>query len=333
MFSTLKKSLGVCTLIEHAGVRQIMIVYSDDREYADQILPSREQWVPYDKKKAGANLHRLKKRLFPAGTVHTRVNDMHGRWTHALIVKRAPSSHFDHLVDLSQKDIELPNGTLCLAGSGRKFHGQRQRSWSAIKGNIHLALYLAPHRVIKRFHTGFPILAAVSLIDALDAIAALKGRAQIKWINDILIEGAKIAGFLIHTQSMENTVLSAILGIGLNVEKTPRIKTDRYVPKVSSLMCYVQKNSAFTQEQVLSRLLLSLDNNYTLLLHGQYEKLMARYKERSVVIGHNVVVMSDSPGKKSRQVARGTVVDIGENLELVLKDHPEPITSGRLILI
>jgi hypothetical protein len=60
---------------------------------------------------------------------------------------------------------------------------------------------------------------------------------------------------------------------------------------------------------------------------------MARYKERSVVIGHNVVVMSDSPGKKPRQVARGTVVDIGENLELVLKDHPEPITSGRLILI
>jgi BirA family biotin operon repressor/biotin-[acetyl-CoA-carboxylase] ligase len=258
---------------------------------------------------------------------------MHGRWTHALIVKRALSSHFDHLVDLSQKDIELPDGTLCLARSGRKFHGQRRRAWSTLAGNIHLALYLAPNRVIKRYHTGFPILAAVSLIDALDAITALKGRAKIKWVNDILIDGAKIAGFLVHTQSMENTVLSAILGIGLNVEKTPRIKTDPYVPKVSSLMSYVQENSILTQEQVLSQLLLSLDKNYTLLLDGHYETLINRYRERSVVIGRNVVVMSDSPSKKSCQVASGTVIDIGENLELVIKDHPEPITSGRLILI
>jgi BirA family biotin operon repressor/biotin-[acetyl-CoA-carboxylase] ligase len=233
---------------------------------------------------------------------------------------------------MSQKDITLPDGTLCLAGSGRKFHGQRQRPWAALEGNIHLALYLAPHRVIKRFHSGFPILAAVSLVDALDAVTPLKDRAKIKWINDILIDGAKIAGFLVHTQSMENSVLSAILGIGLNVEKIPRIRTDPFVPKVSSLRNFVPDDSVLTQEKVLLELLRSLDKNYQLLLEGNYETLLNSYRERSLVIGRQVRVLSDSPSKKSHEIASGTVIAISENLELIIKGHPKPVTSGRLIL-
>ena len=86
------------------------------------------------------------------------------------------------------------------------------------------------------------------------------------------------------------------------------------------------------QEKVLFQLLHSLDENYQLLLDGHYETLLNRYRERSIVIGHQVTVMSDSPGKKSYQVASGKVIEIGENLELILRGHPKPITSGRLIL-
>jgi BirA family biotin operon repressor/biotin-[acetyl-CoA-carboxylase] ligase len=328
----LKKPIDVCTLIEPVKERLTMMIHSDDRSYADQHLSSQGRWVRYDQRSAGAGLHRLKKRLFPGRTVYTKECDTYGRWRHAFIVKSAPSSHFDHLVDLSQENIDLPDGTICLAGSGRQFHGQSQRPWSALEGNIHLALYIAPHRVIKRFHTGFPILAAVSLIEALDAISPLKDRAVIKWVNDILIDGAKIAGFLVHTQSMENTVLSAILGIGLNVEKTPRIKTDPFVPKVSSLMHFLPERSGSDKEAILLHLLRSLDKNYKLLLDGQYKKLLHRYRERSIVIGQHVKVMSDNPRKKSHLIASGLVIDIGENLELLLEGHPEPVKSGRLIL-
>ena len=309
-----------------------MIVYSNDRDYADQIFSDRGQWMAYDEKTAGSALHRLKKRLFPTGAVYTRVYDTHGRWMHAFLVKHASSSHFDHLVELSQRDIELPDRTFCLAGSGRKFHGQRRRPWSALEGNIHLALYLTPQQIIKRFHTGFPILAAVSIIDALDVITPLKGRAKIKWVNDILIDGAKIAGFLVHTQSMEDTVVSVILGIGVNVEKTPRIKTDAFVPKVSSLRSVIPEDSALDKNKVLFELLRSLDKNYNLLLDGQYKALLDSYRERSIVIGHRVKVLPDTPFKKPHEVASGTVIAIGEDLELILKGRSKPVTSGRLIL-
>jgi biotin-[acetyl-CoA-carboxylase] ligase BirA-like protein len=309
-----------------------MIIYTDDRDYAEQILPGMEPWTSQDTSDVDSNLQNLKKRLFPTGTVHTRARDKHGRWTLALVVKHASSSHFDHLVGLSQKDVKLPDGTLCLAGSGLKFHGQRKRPWSALEGNIHLAVYLSPHRSIKNFHSGFPILAAVSLIDALDAFKSLKDRAKIKWVNDILIDGAKVAGFLVHTQSVEDTVLTAILGIGLNVEKTPRIKTDPFVPNVGALRNFIQEESALNIEKVLFQLLHSLEKNYDLLLNGQYYMLLESYRERSLVIGHQVKILSDNPSKKSREIASGTVVGVGENLELILKGHHKPVTSGRLIL-
>ena len=176
------------------------------------------------------------------------------------------------------------------------------------------------------------VLAAISLIETLDTITPLKGRAKIKWVNDILINGAKIAGFLAHTQSMEDTVVSAILGIGLNVERAPRIKTDDFVPKASSLRSVIPENSALDKNKVLFELLRLLDRNYRLLLDGHYKTLLDSYRERSIVIGQQVKVVSDTPYKKSTEIASGTVIAIGENLELILKGRSKPITSGRLIL-
>lgn len=309
-----------------------MIIFTDDREYAEHILPAQEQWVSVNLDAAGPNLLKLISRLYPSKVMYTREIRREMRWVYVLAVKHASSSHFDHLIELSQKDVELPDGTLCLAGSGCKFHGLRHRRWSAVEGNIHLAVSLSPHRIIKNFHTGFPVLVAVSLIDALDAFKALHGRAGIKWVNDILIDGAKVAGFLVHTQSVEDTILTAILGIGLNVEKTPRIQPDSFVPEVASLRNFVQDEFALNQERVFFQLLNSLDKNYDLLLSGRYSTLLKSYKERSLVIGHHVKVMSDAPSKTSKEIASGIVVDIGMNLELFLKGRKKPITSGRLIL-
>lgn len=309
-----------------------MNIYTDDSEYAEHVLPGSGQWVLYSARDVSSGLRRLIDRLFFAKTVHTRVCQSHGRWTHALVAKHTTSSQYDDLVELSQRNVQLPDGTLCIAGSGLGFHGQKKRPWAALEGNIHMAVYLSPRRDIENYHAGFPVLAAVSLIDALDAFEALKDRPQIKWVNDILIEGAKVAGFLVHTQSIEQTVLTAILGIGLNVEKTPVIKNDPIVPKTACLRSFVKDDVSMNQEKVMSQLLRSLDKNYDLLLSGRYESLLDAYRERSLVIDREVKIMSDTPNQNPKEIASGMVVDIGKNLELMLKGHTKPVTSGRLIL-
>ena len=104
------------------------------------------------------------------------------------------------------------------------------------------------------------------------------------------------------------------------------------MPEVASLRNFVQDEFALNQERVFFQLLNSLDKNYDLLLSGRYSTLLKSYKERSLVIGHHVKVMSDAPSKTSKEIASGIVVDIGMNLELFLKGRKKPITSGRLIL-
>jgi len=101
---------------------------------------------------------------------------------------------------------------------------------------------------------------------------------------------------------------------------------------VACLRDFDQNNSSIDQEKVLFQLLKSLDKNYDLLLSGKYGVLLKSYIERSQVIGHHVQVMSDTARKESQEIASGTVVGIGENLELILKDHSKPVTTGRLIL-
>jgi BirA family biotin operon repressor/biotin-[acetyl-CoA-carboxylase] ligase len=309
-----------------------MIIYTDHKEYAESILPTHGDWVPVDYSTVDPNLIELMKELYCEKSVYKRSSRRKGRWSYGFIVKKAPSSHFDLLIQLSQQNVELPDGIICHAGSGQKFHGQRGRPWEAPEGNIHLSVYLAPKKKIKGFHIGFPVLAAVSLIDTLDALKGLEGRAKIKWVNDVLIDGAKVAGFLVHTLSSENTVLAAILGIGLNVEKTPRVKPDPFVPKVGSLRSFVQDPSISNRKNVLPLLLQCLDKNYRGMLEGKYKELLESYRKRSLVIDQSVKILSDIPGKGYKEIASGVVKDIGDNLELILKGEKKSVTKGRLIL-
>ena len=309
-----------------------MIVFTDHQEYAESILPSQGNWAPVDYSTTDPSLSQLVKELYREKPVFKSLSRSEGRWSYGFIAKKAPMSHFDHLIRLSQRNVELPDGIVCLAGSGQGFHGQRGRPWAAPEGNIHLSVYFAPKQKIKGYHIGFPVLAAVSLIDTLDAMEGLEGRAKIKWVNDVLIDGAKVAGFLVHTQSSEDRVIAVILGIGLNVEKTPRVQRDPFIPKIGSLRNFVQDSSIVNRKKVLTKLLQCLDKNYNRLLEGKYKKLLDSYRKRSLVIGQRVRILPDTPEEGQEEIASGIVKDIGENLELFLEGEKKPVTKGRLIL-
>jgi len=272
-------------------------------------------------------------RLYGDKSVYRSASRVPGRWQYAFFVKSAPSSHFDLLVELSQGGFPLPEGILCIAGSGRHFHGQKGRPWTAQEGNIHLSIYFSPGKKIDHYHAGLPVLSAVSIVQTIDTIEDLKGLAKIKWVNDVQIQGAKVAGFLVHTHSVQDRITSVILGIGLNVEKTPHVTSDDFVPKVGSLKEFLPSHSAVSRKKILEHLLESLDKNYALLLDGQYKKLLDFYRKRSLVIGREVQIFSDIPNKKHLSISSGTVEQIGNNLELWMEGQKKPVTDGRLVLI
>lgn len=96
-----------------------------------------------------------------------------------------------------------PHGTLVTAGEQRAGRGRQGRTWSAPPGHA-----LLMSLVLREWPALLTIAAAV-------AVADVAGRAAtIKWPNDVLLDGRKLAGILAEGRPQEGW---AVLGIGLNV--------------------------------------------------------------------------------------------------------------------
>jgi biotin-(acetyl-CoA carboxylase) ligase len=201
-----------------------------------------------------------------------------------------------------------------------------------LEGNIHLSAFLAPGQKVDHFGVGFTILSAVSVVETIDFMEGLEKKASIKWVNDILIANAKVSGVLAHTQSQGEIVTSAVLGIGINVESTPHVERDPFVPGVASLRDFVPSSNKCNQRLVFNKLAPCLDRNYRLLLSGEYLRLLDFYRQRSQVIGREVSVYPDLGGVTSEELVSGRVISIGENLELYLEGVKTPVSKGRLVL-
>ncbi|MEK6756059.1 MAG: biotin--[acetyl-CoA-carboxylase] ligase [Bacteroidota bacterium] len=253
-------------------------------------------------------------------------------WRHIFLIEFSVGSQFDILLELSRASVPPPSGVVCVAGAGNSFHGFKDRPWVTMRGNLHMSVFLSPKIPIPRFDVGFMILATVSVIQTLDSFNGLRRRAMIRWVNDIVFDDAKVGGVLVATHSSGDIVTGAILGIGLNVETTPRVEPTPFVPQVSSLRDLVPPGGAPSRSEVLSRLLHLLDQNYHLLISGGHERLLDFYRTRSLVIGKEVHVFANTTDGKGMEMVRGRVKSIGDNLELIIDCVDTPIRKGRIVL-
>ena len=112
--------------------------------------------------------------------------------------------------NLRARDLALagaPHGTLVTAGEQSAGRGRQGRSWTAPAGRA-----LLMSLVVRSPPKLLPLVAAVAVADTVgDA-------AQIKWPNDVLVEGRKVAGILVEGRPVEGW---AVIGIGLNVAVRP----------------------------------------------------------------------------------------------------------------
>ncbi len=308
-----------------------MAVYTRNPRYAGKVLPEEvvRRLAPVDGSLQG--VRPLLDSIFSGGgtLLDTAWEDLP---FDLLVTEFSPHSQYDKLIELSRDRSDLPERVACLAGSGREFHGFKGRSWAAVPGNLHLAVHLAPNRPIEGFEVAFTALAALSVVEAIDELDGLSSRPMIKWVNDILMGDAKVAGILAYTQSRDTTVSSAVLGFGLNVETTPNVEPTPFVPAVASLRDFLPEGVPDAQGRVLQALLLALDRNYDTLLAEGATSLVERYRDRSMVIGAEVTICTEASDKTLKLVDRGRVMGLGNRLELILDGRAAPITGGRLIM-
>jgi BirA family biotin operon repressor/biotin-[acetyl-CoA-carboxylase] ligase len=100
-----------------------------------------------------------------------------------------------------------PHGMLVTAGEQRAGRGRQGRTWSAPAGRALLASL-----VLRDAPALLALASAVAVADVVSASAGVE--AAIKWPNDVLLDGRKVAGILAEGRPQEGWV---VLGIGINV--------------------------------------------------------------------------------------------------------------------
>jgi BirA family transcriptional regulator, biotin operon repressor / biotin---[acetyl-CoA-carboxylase] ligase len=304
-------------------------VYTDDPAWAASLLPAAARFETCPD--TGPGLRPLLHAFFAEPPVRAASPDA-GLWRPLLVSGHARGSQYERLIRLARAGVALPHGLACVARSGTGLQGFHGRGWAAAPGNIHLSVHLAPGREIPRFESVFMALAAVAVVETIDAVAGLAGRARIRWVNDVLIDGAKVAGVLAHTQTRGATVTSVVLGIGLNVETRPEVRPTPFVPRAAALRGFVPSDPPPALREVLWLLLRRLEANYRRLLADGYGPIVERYRGRSEVLGREVFVSADTPDEVPHLLAAGRVARIGDGLELHLEGRAQPVTRGRLLL-
>jgi BirA family biotin operon repressor/biotin-[acetyl-CoA-carboxylase] ligase len=107
-----------------------------------------------------------------------------------------------------------------VAARQTKGRGRLGRSWSSLEGNLHASFLLSgfdPPAIAPQL--GF--VAGVATISALIATTGAAGRLALKWPNDVLLDGAKLAGILLEGVQAAGAGFACVIGIGVNCAASP----------------------------------------------------------------------------------------------------------------
>lgn len=205
-----------------------------------------------------------------------------------------------------------PDGAALVAEEQTAGRGRRGRAWSAPRGAAILCSLIL--RVPLPAARLFYLNAAVSLGLARAVEQQTGLTTLVKWPNDLLIEGRKVAGVLSTTQLRDGTLEFAVCGFGLNVNLRAHElpDTDAEAPPATSLA--VELGREVDKVELLRQTLHAVDSAYHLLWHERFDEVFEGWVDRLAGRGERVrVVTSD------RQVRRGILAGVDRDGALILR--------------
>ncbi len=171
------------------------------------------------------------------------------------------------------KNVNQPEGTIVYTHNQTKGRGQRGNSWISQPGqNLALSIILKPHFLpLKNLHFLY-IVGALAVHDVMTHILS-NGQfdIKIKWPNDILVNGKKIAGIL-NENVLQNTKLNyCVIGIGVNINQTD-FSTVTTATSLSLLT-----SAAYHLKDIISKLCIAFEKYYLILMKESYDQLLDMY--------------------------------------------------------
>jgi len=217
-----------------------------------------------------------------------------------------------------------PEGTLVVADSQSRGRGRRGRTWfSPPNAGIYASLILRPS-IPASEATQLTFLTAVASAEALIHVTHVD--AHIKWPNDLLVKGKKIAGILTEIQSEQGSLAYAVVGIGMNVH-TPFFPDDLGETATSVL---IETGRQFSRTGILREYLKRQEQWLREWQAFGFDPVLRRWKGMAETIGRRIrVEMPD-------QTWEGRAVDVDPQGVLLLNDsngETHRIVAGDVVLL
>ena len=206
--------------------------------------------------------------------------------------------------------FRLTNGALLLAERQTAGRGRAGRSWvSPPDVNLYFTIILTPAPDAVRSLAYVTPLAVAHAIEEVTRGKGAELRPELKWPNDVLIEGKKVAGVLIETTSAADGRLVALVGVGVNVN----LDSGSY-EEIRDIAVSLKDALGFAIPR--EELLAAICNHFEELYEAAAGGLMAPFEEwrdRLVNLGRPVV--ASGAGER----IEGTAVDVAADGALIIE--------------
>ena len=188
-------------------------------------------------------------------------------------------------LELAEK---APEGTVVLADSQNKGRGRLGRIWISPPGvNIYMSVILKPP-IRTRDSSLITIMSSVACATALKNATGM--RITTKWPNDLMINNKKVGGILTELKSQKQTVTSAIVGIGINVNVDVREFPEEVKQKATSLQN--RAGVSYPREPIVAEILNELDRWYKTLITLEKETILRAWENLTSTIGREVMIVT-----------------------------------------
>lgn len=174
----------------------------------------------------------------------------------------------------------ISEGTVIVTGEQGRGRGRMRRDWLTPYGNIALSIVLYPDVETLPY---LIMMASVAVCRSIESVTGL--RPGIKWPNDVLINGKKVGGILIENELPHQGNVTAIVGIGINVELKPESFRD-----IAETATGLEQEAGVcvSRSEVIVKLLEAFDEMYD--PGRDRAAAYADWKTRLVTLGEEVTV-------------------------------------------
>lgn len=202
-----------------------------------------------------------------------------------------------------------PMGTVLMADRQTAGRGRLGRQFHSPEGGLYLSVLIPPADAVT-------CRAAVAAARAIESLCDAK--IDVKWVNDLYLNGRKVAGILAEgVFAPDGTLAAVVLGIGINVGEMTF--PDDLQPIATSL---ANEGFALTREDLASAFLTGLTETLCADV-----SVMAEYRRRNLVLGRQITVLRDG---ETYPATAETVTDAGHLLVRTADGETRELNSGEV---